>query len=352
MLEERLKRALVVGAGYTRMIRRVLHPKLSVPWRTSLRMWRHGMVGETSVIYDFANNGFDDYLSDVRMHTKAIRINTDYNPVLNNKLVLSCLIGSQVRVPRVYSIIKRGRFIPFDMEVRVGTTDELIEVCRRLGAVVLKPNGMGSGAGFCKLEHVDGEILLNKEPIGRGQLDARIASMGDHLVSQFVEQGEYARKVYPRTTNTVKMLTMVDPQTVEPFIVIAAQRFGSDRSFPIDSFLAGGGLSAEINTDDGTIGRAASVKGKILTWHETHPDTGEPILGLKIPRWEQARDAILRMVRTFSFIRYATWDVVVQDDGLTVIEGNANPGMAMLQVHRPLLGDPRVRAFYEYHKVV
>lgn len=352
VLEHKVKRALVAAAGYTWLLRRILRPKLSVPWLTSLRMWRHGMVGETSVLYDFKNNRIVDYLSDFRMHTRAIRINTEYNPVLNDKLILSCLIGSVVRVPEVYSVIERGRLVPFHPDAGIGTTDELIEACRQRKAIVAKPKGMGSGAGFCKLEHTNGQLLFNGESVTPEQLDSRIASMRDYLVCQFVEQGEYARNVYPRTTNTVKIMTMIAPETTEPFIAIAAQRFGRDRSFPVDSFLSGGGLSSEIDIEDGTLGRAASVEGRTLTWHEAHPDTGEPILGLKVPRWGQTRDSILRLAKTFSFIRYVTWDVIVQDDGLTVIEGNANPGMAMLQVHRPLLKDPRVRAFYKYHKVI
>lgn len=41
------------------------------------------------------------------------------------------------------------------------------------------------------------------------------------------------------------------------------------------------------------------------------------------------------------------------DAGPSLIEGNtANVGVRSLQVHRPLLRDPRVRRFFEFHEVV
>jgi hypothetical protein len=53
------------------------------------------------------------------------------------------------------------------------------------------------------------------------------------------------------------------------------------------------------------------------------------------------------------FIRYAGWDVLVDDGGTPVIiEGNNNTDLDLFQVHGGLLRDPRVRRFYETCKVL
>ena len=54
--------------------------------------------------------------------------------------------------------------------------------------------------------------------------------------------------------------------------------------------------------------------------------------------------ALVHLVRLF-----LGWDVVVTADGIRLLEGNANTGMNVLQVHGPLLSDPRIRRFYESH---
>jgi hypothetical protein len=43
---------------------------------------------------------------------------------------------------------------------------------------------------------------------------------------------------------------------------------------------------------------------------------------------------------------------VVTEGGFKVLEGNNHPGLALIQMHCPLLGDPRLRAFYTRHGVV
>lgn len=57
------------------------------------------------------------------------------------------------------------------------------------------------------------------------------------------------------------------------------------------------------------------------------------------------------MAAAFPYLLRLGWDVVLTDDedGFPVLEVNAHAAMRTLQVHRPLLRDPRVRRFYEYH---
>lgn len=49
---------------------------------------------------------------------------------------------------------------------------------------------------------------------------------------------------------------------------------------------------------------------------------------------------------------YVGWDIIVTDDGYKIIEGNNYSDVNLLQIHRPLLADPRVRRFYLYHGII
>ena len=44
--------------------------------------------------------------------------------------------------------------------------------------------------------------------------------------------------------------------------------------------------------------------------------------------------------------------MVVTDDGFRILEGNQYTDVNLLQIHGPLLADPRVAAFYRRHRVI
>lgn len=71
-----------------------------------------------------------------------------------------------------------------------------------------------------------------------------------------------------------------------------------------------------------------------------------------MPRWQRVRTELLALARRASFLPYVGWDVVVTDSAFTILEGNKYSDVDLLQVHEPLLRDPRVRAFYERHGIV
>lgn len=124
---------------------------------------------------------------------------------------------------------------------------------------------------------------------------ARSAKGSEFVSRGTMEEAEYARAIYPASTNTIRVLTMVDPDTNDAFPATALHRFGTSRSRPIDNLHAGG-LSAPVDLDTGELGPAVlfPVKGRrrrdIV---ETHPDSGMPITGVSIPSWAAVLGQIL-----------------------------------------------------------
>jgi D-alanine-D-alanine ligase-like ATP-grasp enzyme len=53
------------------------------------------------------------------------------------------------------------------------------------------------------------------------------------------------------------------------------------------------------------------------------------------------------MAEELSSLPRVGWDVVVTDDGFELLELNTHAGVETLQVHRPVLADPRTRRFFE-----
>jgi hypothetical protein len=137
-----------------------------------------------------------------------------------------------------------------------------------------------------------------------------------------------------------------------PFVALAAQRFGNVTSKPADNFNQGG-LSCSIDLKTGALGKGASFpKNSQLLWHEVHPDTHSQIAGINIPHWEFTITKITEIANHIPYIPYIGWDVVITEQGFKIIEGNSAPVLRTIQMHTPLLEDPRVRKFYKWHNII
>ena len=114
-----------------------------------------------------------------------------------------------------------------------------------------------------------------------------------------------------------------------------------------------GGIAALVDTKTGRLSESLQVSptGRPKPMPH-HPDTGAAIDGAVIPEWPDVVNRVLSLAAEHSYLPYVGWDVVVTDDGIRMLEGNANTGMHLLQVHGPLLADSRIRRFYEQRGLI
>ena len=89
-----------------------------------------------------------------------------------------------------------------------------------------------------------------------------------------------------------------------------------------------------------------------MEWHDTHPETGAPIRGVRLPCWKETTEDILRLSARLPFIPFLGWDVVLTAEGYQVLELNPGSGFFLFQIHQPPLKDPRIRRFFEAHGIV
>ena len=323
-----------------------------MPWPRALNLWRQGFLRESSVIYGFDQNNPEFYLSDYQRFARTVQRIPQEDAYLDNKLLFATLAGSLVRIPKTYALIVRGRIVQTDSSFQHPDPRQLLELAARRGKLVIKPVGGGGGSDIRILEYIGDSFRINNSPIDASAFVELVGSLCNHMVCEYISQAAWVAEIFPGTLNTLRILTMIDPHNGEPFIAIAIHRFGRHSSYPVDNWTQGG-LSTEIDLDTGTLGSGASypMTGR-LEWYDCHPDTGAQIKGVRNPRWDEIKAGILNLAGKLPFLRYVGWDVAVMDDGFVVVEGNSNTDVNLLQLHRPLLRDPRVRGFYLYYKVI
>lgn len=324
-------------------------------WRVPLRLrkprwWLKGFLSRSAVLYQLDRNDPDQFISDLQRVYKTKRmVHARLQDVINNKLTTHLLLGAMdIPSARLLGVLWRGAVHCFPGEQRVPLPDYLLglEPGRR---VFFKLIAGAEGQNIHAVQRIadDGwRVSGEAMDLDRALVELTERRQRPMIVEEGLAQHPKLQALYPDSVNTIRVLTMLDLSDHLPFIVRAVQRIGTRRSGTVDNW-SRGGMSALIDLDTGQLGRASRLpEGAELEWFDTHPDTGAPIAGVEVPHWQQVRELVLHSARVLSFMEYIGWDIVVTPDGPVVLEANINTGMNVLQVHGPLLADPRARAYY------
>lgn len=188
-------------------------------------------------------------------------------------------------------------------------------------AIVAKePLGtVGEGVKVLGVEKNDGVLLIDGVIIE--DYLKLLFHRGFKLYESFINQHPVLDKIYPKSINTIRIVTFLDDK-VNVEIWTALLRMGFNKS--VDNFDAGG-ISAKIDIATGVVVKPAVIKDPFVDEvFEKHPETGERILGVKIPFWEDIINLITSASKEIPDVRTVGWDVAITTNGPTLIEGNDN----------------------------
>lgn len=335
-------------------ILRILHDfrhPMPLTWRRRLWAWRHGFTSLSYLLYELERNNPHEYFPDY--------VDIDYRLIeparlrIGDKLHFSRWMASNgIPHARILAVLDHGGLVP---ETGAGVVVDLAGWLRtslreRLRLVIKPISGYG-GRGILFLTHDQSGLVVNGERRTLEEVVAAVRQLDSHLVTEHVEPAPYAAALYPGSVNTLRLLTLWDPDADEPFVAAAAQRIGSSRSEPVDNFESGlGGLSAAIDLELGRLGPAAALDptGSVGRF-SVHPETGVRVEGVVVPHWRQICRATLELAAALPQYPYVGWDLVVSERGPVFLEGNSPPGTRVWQVNTPLLRDSRSREFYSRH---
>jgi hypothetical protein len=308
-----------------------------------------GFLSESALYYGLDEENWRPYVTDFERSLRTPFINGIYNPVLNDKLVFyHTMVSLGAPTPTVYGLVGEQviAWVHAPREVEAEGIRGLLE---RVPEVVLKPVNGGLGDRISFVTSQEGVPFVNGEP----STDDRVRELlsPGTLICERIHQGSYASGVFEGAINTLRVITMWDYAARAPFVAVAEHRFGTRRSAPVDN-TAKGGLFAGVDVRTGTLTKSLQITDGQLEWSSRHAETGAQIEGLAIPGWDEMCAGLLRLAARLAHIPYIGWDVVMHDEGYSIIEGNTYPDAQTQAVSGPFLADPRVQAFYEHHRVL
>lgn len=320
--------------------------------------WRKGFLSRSVTLYQLDKNDPSLYINDVQRYTRTKRmVHPSLQEILDNKFSFFLLInqlGLSSDVVPMLGLYVRGSVHVFPNDDQVSLQHFLQTRLNVNEKVFVKPLHGAEGRWVRSIKRTPTGYRMNGHDASvadiREWIERRRRPM---LLERGIEQHETQAKLNPAAINTLRVLTMPDvTRGKRPFIAAAVQRIGTELSGHVDNWTQGG-LSAKVDIDHGTLSRAGQLPdGQIPKWFSNHPDSGAQIEGAVVPFWEETRELVLEAANRLSFMEYIGWDVIISPTGPVILEGNINSGMNVIQVHGPLLADPRIRAYYKKRGVI
>ena len=196
------------------------------------------------------------------------------------------------------------------------TADSLSSFLSGKDRVIYKPLEGSSGQGIEKYEKEAWQDLP--------AFMAQLRQNGPGILEEMVIQHPEMARMCPTSVNTVRIATLLGDK--QEGIVYAFLRIGNGKVMDnVDC----GGMAARVDLASGTLLTVGADKQG--NTYEKHPMTGTPIIGFRIPFFEEAKAMCLEAMRVVPQVRFVAWDVAITADGPRFIEGNSFPSHAVPQ---------------------
>lgn len=153
-----------------------------------------------------------------------------------------------------------------------------------------------------------------------------ILKNGSYVLEEGVYQCQAMADFNPDSINTLRIVTIKQSDKISKwFAFVRTGRKGC----PVDNGGRGGIIigvdinTGEMNTD------GINEKGEIFP---SHPDSGKPYKGFKLPFWEESLKVAMEMMDALPTINCIGWDIALTDKGPVIIEANGQTALCGPQI--------------------
>ena len=259
----------------------------------------------------------DEELADMMLMERHKRIRATYpnDPAIiktaQNKEATNVILGKYLKRPWCMNDV---------------TFEEFEEKFKDSPGIVYKPV-FGQQARGVELyrfsEHTMREVYDIVTSYNRGVLEEQVIQHPDIM------------RLNPSSVNCVRLETVSSiekPVTSDgrmADVIGATLKMGGGDAV-VDNLHAGGGVCAGINMETGII----DTDGVDWTCgvHLTHPATGTPIRGFRVPYFKEVKELALEIVKDLKIFGVFGWDIAIREDGPVLIELNSYPDPTLLNI--------------------
>ena len=243
---------------------------------------------------------------------ELVKLNRKFNSGIEAKKA-EVIVSDKREFNRLFSDIVKRKWIATDE----CTKEMFYSFCEGMDKIIAKPLDGGAGIGIFVADVTD-----------KKKIDDLYEKIKDdnYILEEIIVQDNTIRRLNPSSVNTARVYSV--HYHGNTYITGATLRIGSGEG-PTDNY-SRGGFAAEIDVNTGcVISKAVSQFGEGVY---VHPKTGEQIIGIQIPYWNEIKKVVKRAHERVPSLGYLGWDVVVcADNSITFLEVNTCAGVELQQ---------------------
>ena len=258
-----------------------------------------------------------------------------WHGVTQDKLLFqAAMLGVGLPVPEVVAVVHPTRCLP---GARVLATREQVEAFLRDGApypLFAKPIDGVYSLGVVSAERHDPatDMVALSDGTTRAVPELAVELVGHRagaLVQERLCYDPYLAERFGKRLCSVRLFVLLTP--AGPVLSRAVCKIPAGGSVA-DNFWRPGNLVGAVDLADGTIRRAVRGTGREMEVDPPHPDTGQPVVGARIPWWEQVVALGRRAAAALPGVRTQSWDVALTDWGPVLLEVNWGGDLNLAQL--------------------
>lgn len=310
---------LIYARKFRLWFKKIFHPKnksgivVKIPLFAKLKYNFLGFTDLEYLIFDLANNDYRNYISTWE-RLRIEDVNGRFSFFLGEKVMFERVFGQFVNVPHIHCWVKCGRFINLDDNT---AEVSIVELLKREKQIIAKPTrSLGGGKNIHELCYDNDTFYVDGKEYNEKDFTYECRQMEEYIFTKKISSHAYSKKIYPHSSNTIRIVTVMDNEKNEADIILAFHRFGTKRSKFVDNINSGGVFSL-VDIETGKLGNAKSLfdTNDINKIYTNHPDTGSKIKDVCIPEWDNIKNHLLKAHKCFAYYQFFAWDVTLDEEG-------------------------------------
>lgn len=171
-----------------------------------------GFLADQYMLYDLKHNEKAEYLSEFDWY-RSRYINEPFDFAFNNKVICAEILKQYIRVAENLFIKNKG--ILYDFKSGLKGNQDVLESLQKRKKLIMKPFALGKGNGVHLLHYNDQKIYIDEKESDEQEFFKLLDDKNEYIVCEFIEQHSYADKLFDKTANTIRLITMRNIHTHE-----------------------------------------------------------------------------------------------------------------------------------------
>lgn len=180
-------------------------------------------------LYLYRNNWQknETYVTDLRRVIYGTLVNFRHKIIVQDKLLSDLYFDNSIKN---LGLIYKNKILSN------GNSIKIADFKYTESRYILKPRIGSDGSAIHLLEFFENEIQVDYKKITKAEFSLFMSRLDNYLIYPFFNQTGFSNAIFPKTLNTIRIMSIVDPETNTPILVKAMHRFGTEESKPVDNW--------------------------------------------------------------------------------------------------------------------